>query len=515
MRRKLKFQTKIVIAAIMITFIPLLFSYGIFIEDQLSTIDTSIRERLREAALTIKDMPIVQEKLASRENDMSLQYYTQGLIQNLQDVDIIVLADMTGEKYTHLDTHQIGEIFEGKDKEEVLKYGRGYYSLNEGSMGKTLRWFEPILKDGKQVGFVMVGKYYNEIYSINRITKRRYGILFILTITFSSICAAYLAYRIKKAILDMEPHEIARLYLQKDSILNGVQEGIIALDVNNEIREINKNAQNLLELFSLEEILEKVAVDIERGVPVSFKEFIIRGKKLFINLQPVRQGENYFGTIITLMEEQEINRVAKEITGIEEVNKNLRATVHEFKNNLHVILGLLKIEEYDEAKNYILQVQHTKNEQNIEFASIEDHYIRALLLSRTIIAKERQIAFKLTPNSMLERQHEGIDSNDLITILGNLLENAFEACISTQVDEKKVEVSLSEDEDYIVMKVKDNGVPIDTDIKSYIYELGISSKGEGRGNGLYLVQNRVDLYEGKIQLQEMEGEKQFIVILPK
>ena len=141
MRRKLKFQTKIVIAAIMITFIPLLFSYGIFIEDQLSTIDTSIRERLREAALTIKDMPIVQEKLASRENDMSLQYYTQGLIQNLQDVDIIVLADMTGEKYTHLDTHQIGEIFEGKDKEEVLKYGRGYYSLNEGSMGKTLRWF--------------------------------------------------------------------------------------------------------------------------------------------------------------------------------------------------------------------------------------------------------------------------------------------------------------------------------------------------------------------------------------
>ena len=87
--------------------------------------------------------------------------------------------------------------------------------------------------------------------------------------------------------------------------------------------------------------------------------------------------------------------------------------------------------------------------------------------------------------------------------------------LCVDVDEKKVEVSLSEDEDYIVMKVKDNGVPIDTDIKSYIYELGISSKGEGRGNGLYLVQNRVDLYEGKIQLQEMEGEKQFIVILPK
>lgn len=499
----------------MITFVPLLFSYGIFIGDQLSTIDTKIRENLREAALTIRDMPIVQEKLENRENDMSLQYYTQGLIQNLKDVDIIVLADMTGEKYTHLDISQIGEIFEGTDKEDVLKYGKGYYSLNEGSMGKTLRWFEPILKDGQQVGFVMVGKYYNQIYDMNRVTKRHYSILFILSITVSSLCATYLAYRIKKATLGMEPQEIARLYLQKDSILNGVREGIIALDANNEIREINTNAQNLLEHFRLEEILKKVDLDIRNGVPVSLKEILIRGRKLFINVQPVRQGENYFGTIITLLEEQEINRVAKEITGIEEVNKNLRATVHEFKNNLHVILGLLKIEEYDEAKNYILQIQHTKNEQGLEFASIEDHYIRALLLSRMIIAKERQINFKLTPYSALERQHGRIDSNDLITILGNLLENAFEACSNAKVDEKKVEISLTEDEDYVIMKVKDNGESIDDAIKPYIFELGISSKGKNRGNGLYLIQSRVDLYEGKIQIQEMKDEKQFIVILPK
>lgn len=515
MKKKLKFQTKIVIAAIMIAFVPLLFSYGIFIGDQLDTIDTKVRENLREAALTIKDMPIVQEKLANRENDMSLQYYTQGLIQNLKDVDIIVLADMTGEKYTHLDVSQIGKIFEGTDKGEVLEHGRGYYSLNEGSMGKTLRWFEPILKDGRQVGFVMVGKYYNVIYDMNLVTKRHYSILFILTITVSSLCAAYLAYRIKRATLGMEPQEIARLYLQKESILNGVQEGIIALDVNNEIREINTNAQNLLGFFTLEEILEKVGMDIEKGVPVSLKEILIKGKKLFINLQPVREGENYFGTIITLMEEQAINRVAKEITGIEEVNKNLRANVHEFKNNLHVILGLLKIEEYDEAKNYILQIQHTKNEQGLEFAGIEDHYIRALLLSRIIIAKERQINFKLTPHSILESQHGRIDSNDLITIIGNLLENAFEACSSAKTDEKTVEVSLTEDEDYIVIKVKDNGVPIDENIRPYMFELGSSSKGENRGNGLYLIHNRVALYEGKIQIQEMKDEKQFIVILPK
>ncbi|WP_054742907.1 Spo0B domain-containing protein [Cellulosilyticum ruminicola] len=137
----------------------------------------------------------------------------------------------------------------------------------------------------------------------------------------------------------MEPEEISRLYTQKEIILNSVQEGIIALDTRNQISEMNERAARLLE----EELLDKLRFNLQEKRFSRMQEYCIHLKKLFISIQPVIREEVYLGAVITILDQEEINRIAKEITGVEEINKNLRATVHEFKNNLHVILGLLQL----------------------------------------------------------------------------------------------------------------------------------------------------------------------------
>ena len=152
-----------------------------------------------------------------------------------------------------------------------------------------------------------------------------------------------------------------------------------------------------------------------------------------------------------------INKIAKEITGVDEIIKNLRANVHEFKNSLYVILGLLEINAYDDAKKYILKIQKIQENTISKFASIEDKYVRGLLISRESVAKERKIDFVLTEESFLEENHGIIDSNDIVTILGNLIENAFEACSLCGDIKKRVEVSLYEDESVIEIQVRDNG----------------------------------------------------------
>lgn len=512
---KIKFENKILLWAILIAFIPLALSFTLFIEDKLSYMDNDIRSTLKETAFSISETPFVQEDLSKEEVNNRIQDYTKEFINALQDVDIIVIADMRGVKYSHLDESQIGQVFVNNDKKEVLAKGSSYYSLMKGSMGETLRWFQPIMYNGKQVGFVMVGKYYNEIQLLTHKTLIKYFWLFIIVLSITILISKLFSKEVKNAILGMEPEQIAALYKEKNIILNTVSEGIIALNKNNEITEINTNCYKLINDFSEEKVLSKLIPYIEKKEYLDMKEVIIQGKKVFINIQPMLERGEYLGAVITLMDRNDIRKIAKEITGVDEVVKNLRANVHEFRNNLHVILGLIQLGEYEEARKYILKTQKMHESNSIKFSSIEDYYVRGLLLSRELVAKERGVDFILTEESFLFGNHNYVDSYDIVTILGNLIENAFDSCSACDKEHKFVEVTLYEEDEKIEIQVRDNGKSIDKSIKDDIFKVGVSSKGEGRGTGLSLVKNRVELYDGSIDIEEFYGEKIFIVTILK
>lgn len=512
---KMKFKNKIILWAVTITFIPLMLSYIIFITSKITDTEYDIKETLKDVGNVISQNDPIKEKLYKRDNDRSIQEYTKLFIESFNDIDIIVVGDMTGEKYSHLDEAQIGEIYVNEDNQDVINKGISYYSIMEGSMGTTLRWFEPIFYNDEQVGFIMVGKYEKDISIINSRTKITYTLLFIFSIILSIIGAKILADNLKKLILDMEPVEIAALYREKNIIIDSVKDGIISLNKNKEVIEINKSCYELFENFKVEDILEKLNIYIDNKEEFEMKEFIIQGKKIFITIKNIRLGDNCLRTIITLVDKNPINKIAKEITGVDEIIKNLRANVHEFKNSLYVILGLLEIKAYDDAKKYILKTQKIQEEIVSKFASIEDKYVRGLLISRESVAKERKIEFSLTEESFLEDEHGIIDSNDIVTILGNLIENAFEACASCVDIKKSVEVSLYEDEAVIEIQVRDNGKSIDDNIRNTMFTEGISSKGEQRGTGLYLVKNRVEIYNGSIDIEEFDDEKIFVVTILK
>lgn len=512
---KLKFGQRLILSAVLITFIPLVLSYGIFIEDKTSTIEKQIKTTLKNTAFNIIQNDFIKEDLYYDRDNNQIQQYTKTLISALDDIDIIVICDMTGKKYSHLDETQIGEIFVNPDKQDVLKKGNSYYSLMEGSMGKTLRWFEPIMYNGQQVGFIMVGKYYSDILSINKETSVKYIGLFILSMLLSIVGGSIFAAKTKKDILNMEPEEIATLYNQKQIIINNVQDGIIALDKNNEITEINNSCYTLFNNFSCDKVIERLNAYIESRENLKMKELIIDGKKVFVTLKPIIEENIYLGQLIILSDRENISKIAKEITGVDEIIKNLRANVHEFKNNLHVILGLIQLKQYSQAKDYILKIQKVQEDNSAEFLEVNDYYVRALLLSRKLVAKERKVELILNKDSNMYQEHGIIDSKDLVTILGNLIENALEACAVSNNGHKKVEIYIKEDNYRIKIVVKDNGKPIEFDNKQKIFIEGISSKGDNRGTGLYLVKNRVELYNGTIDIDEQEEEKIFTINILK
>lgn len=282
---KLKFKSTIILWAVTITFIPLVLSYIIFVSSKIAYTDESIKNTLRDVGNIVSQNELVEEKLYNRNNDKSIQEYTKIFIKNFNDVDIIVVGDMTGEKYSHLDETQIGEIYVNEDNRDVIDNGISYYSIMEGSMGTTLRWFEPIFYNNQQVGFVMVGKYEKEIARITSQTKFTYSLLFIFSISLSIIGAKILADKTKKSILNMEPMEIAALYREKNIIIDSVNDGIISLNKNKEVVEINESCYKLFDDFKVEDILEKINVYIDNREEVEMKEFVIKGKKYLSQLK--------------------------------------------------------------------------------------------------------------------------------------------------------------------------------------------------------------------------------------
>ncbi|AOR24335.1 ATP-binding protein [Clostridium taeniosporum] len=514
-KRKITFEKQLIAIALLITSLPLILSYTNLLFSKLEDIENNTKTELQEIANYIGGSDLVKNKLEFRQNDYTIQKYTKDIIRNFKDIDIIVIADITGEKYSHLDENQIGEKFIGKDKKDVLESGEMYYSLMQGSMGKTLRWFQPIYNKDKQVGFVMVGKYYKDIVIINSKIKITYTIQFILILGIAIIASKLLAVKVKKAMHNMEPYEISKLYSEKKIILNTVNEGIIALNKNNEITEINRICYELIDGFDAEKVISKLEKYINSHDEFEMKEFIIQGKKLFISIKSIKNHKEYLGAVITLIDKNNISKLAKEITGVDQVIKNLRANVHEFKNNLYVILGLLQLKKYNDAEEYILKIRQIQKNNSDKFNNIDDYYVRALLLSRELVAKERKITLILTEESFLFENHKIVDSLDLITIIGNLIENAFEACSQSDKNNMFVKISLYEDDKIIEIQVEDNGIEINKDIRESIFNEGISSKGGERGTGLYLVKNRVELYNGKIEIDEFRHSKVFVIIISK
>ncbi|MDT8715094.1 GHKL domain-containing protein [Clostridium sp. 19966] len=515
MKVKSRFERKVLINAILIAIIPIVISYIIFLNDKITSMQTRIKSNLYNSAVIISEMPTVGEKLSKRENDRTIQNIVKKYIGNVEDLDLVVIADMTGEKYSHNDEKQIGQIFVGEDKKDVLEKGIGYYSIYKGSLGVTYRRFQPIFYNNKQVGFIMTGKYYKDIQLITRETQLLYFILFIFVFLATVALSRWFAKSIKKSMLNMEPEEIAKLYKEKKVIINSISDGIIALDENNKVVEVNNNCYTLFKDFSIDKIIYKIKPFLEKKEFFDMKEMRINGNRVFVTLREINGDGVYLGAVITIIDKQEIKKIAKEITGIDEVVKDLRASIHEFKNKLHVILGLMKIEKYKEARKYILDIQEAQDNTTQKYSYIEDYYIRAMFISREIMARERGIKFILSKEASLWEQHGPICNDDIITVLGNLIENSFEACVNNSNEAKEVEVYIKEDAEKIYIEVSDNGEPIPQSIREKIFERGISSKREDGGIGLSLVKTRADIYEGSIEIEELEDRKNFRVTLFK
>lgn len=512
-----------IITTVTIIIVSIGLSTSLLTKWEIKSIEDKIENNLLNAGISIANTPFIQKQLYYK-NSVDIQKHIILLLGKLVDTEIITVADMSGLRYAHPNPERIGEYFVGGDEVEVLTKGKIYKSIATGTLGRSIRVFVPIYYKETQVGFVMTGHLYTEVIDAKNSAYYSFIIYSIIGVIVGAIGAIIFSIYTKKILLGLEPKEIAMLYNEKRAMLSSLSEGILAIDENGFITEINASALKILNTGEsrkriigrdIQEVFpESLLLDIVEGEKeINYVERTFNGTPIVSNFSPILIDGKIKGAIATFRDRSKVVHLAEEITGVNLIVDALRANTHEFLNKLHLIHGLLELGKTDEAKEYIISTSGALIElQDITLKNIKNSTICALLVGKFNRSKELTINFSVDQDSTLSEEHTYINNENLVTIIGNLIDNGMDAIIKKGTENGYISVFISDKNDMLIIEIADNGVGIEDNLD--IFKKGVSTKVNSGGTGLFLVKNIVDNYKGDVEYMSANSLTTFTVTIP-
>lgn len=299
-------------------------------------------------------------------------------------------------------------------------------------------------------------------------------------------------------------------------MLHSIREAVLALDARGQIRLLNDEAQRLLELTpdavgrALSEVLPpgRAAEVLTGQVDGVDLLTVCRGRVLIANRMPTGDG----GAVVTLRDRTELELLGRELDSTHGLLDALRAQDHEHANRLHTLLGLLELGRHEAAVEFVAEVANGRRASAEQVAErVNDPLMSALLVGKSAIAAERGASLLISPNTMLP--DVVVDPRDLVTVLGNLIDNALDVA-------SLIEVELRAEGTATVLRVSDNGPGVAPDLREQIFTEGWSTKESpahrGRGLGLALVRRLAERYGGVARVgARAGGGAVFTVVLPE
>ncbi|GHC15353.1 two-component system sensor histidine kinase DcuS [Kushneria pakistanensis] len=519
-----RLNTLAALLAFMTIMASLIVAYGVFSDQLWRSITGVQQERVVNVATTLSRSSEVIEALTSGappSPDSDIEQRMEAL-RELLNVNFIVIVDPDSIRLTHPNREWIGHRFRGGDEGPALE-GARYASLAIGTLGTSIRGFAPVHDaSGHIIGAVSVGVTLSHLAPLRAASHKRLLFLFLAILAIGGLGSAWLARTIRRRLMGMEPDDIARLVAERRVTLDAIHEGVIAVDAQANVTLINPAARSLLGDLKAHQIVlgERLRVLLpgsERGHHALSDRAVINrrmqlgGRAFLGNYQPMLADGQLVGAVMTFRDSHEMQALAEELTGVRRYAEALRATTHEFKNKLHVILGLTQLEDLPALRQYLRELvdyRHAVSESIVE--RVREPVLAGFLIGKQSEAREKGITLSVEADTPIPQASDGATVHALVSIIGNLLENAFEALDAR--DDPRVAIHMALESRMLSLQIQDNGAGIDPERQTHIFERGISSKGERRGLGLFLVREQVDAVEGTLSLYSLPGQGTLIEV---
>ena len=479
-------------------------------------------QNLQNIAEAVASSPLIDDKIANPDDKKTtelLNEYLDSLKISLDNIDVISFVSRENIRLYHSNHELIGTEYDGAIP-EFEKVSKEYYTSNEtGPSGSQRRAYAAVYdKNGNYTGFVMT------ILLLENIKAETLQILFIFAlitiaaILIELIISAELSSSIKKSLHGYEPNVFSAMFQVRDNILESLNEGVLAVDKNGVVQFANRSAAKMFGKKKAKELINTPFTDccndgfIKNVISTGEKEFNIQEQSIdnsnvLIDCIPIKEKDDIIGAVAILHNREKYTKLMEDLAGTRYLVDSMRANNHDFTNKLHVIMGLIQMEMYDDAVSYIENISIVQRETISKIMSVVDEpSIAALLIGKSARASELNIKFILNDESHYSKTDLLLPSELMVTVIGNLIDNAFEAINIKDIQrQKELRFGIYSRENALLITVEDTGIGISKDNLEHIYDNGFSTKGEGRGTGLYQVKEMVEAIGGKITVESQEN----------
>lgn len=470
---------------------------------------------LQNVAETIARSPILSD-MSMAEDDVVLLEYLDTLKESLNDIDVISVVNNEGLRIYHSNPALIGTQYDG-NLPDFKNDNRDYYAVDEnGPSGSQRRAYAAIYdKDGECVGVVMAIMLMKNIK--NETTQM---LLIFLVITLGAIFieivfAISLSRKVKKGLMGYEPDVFTAMYKMRDNILETLKEGIIAINDSGIVQFANEAAVRMLCEKPRDNIVGKHINELDDEILTATmmggsRAFNVHLSKANIILDriSIKESDGVTGAIGILHDRAEYTKLMEDLSGTRYLVDSMRANNHDFTNKLHVILGLIQMEMYDDAMAYIQNITMVQRETISKVMNaVSEPAVAALLIGKIARAAELNIKFVLRDGCYYSSADMNLPSEMMVTVIGNLLDNAFESMNNADdiSENKELLFGIYSRPGAVLITVDDTGKGIKEEDIERIFVKGYSTKGEGRGTGLDQVKTMVESFGGKITVESQEG----------
>ncbi|MFG2479306.1 ATP-binding protein [Streptomyces fagopyri] len=474
-------------------------------------------------ARSVADAPSVRDAIRTTDPTEPLQPYALQ-VQRDTGVDFVTIMNPRGIRWTHPDETLIGRHFLGHIGPALR--GKSFTETYTGTLGPSVRAVTPVLDNGHLVGLVSAG------IKVEAITERVQDQVTALigvaggALALGGIGTYVINARLRRSTHGLNAAELSRMHDYHQAALHAVREGLLMLDGQYRVALMNDGGRELLGVDD-EAVGRSVA---ELGLPAPLTGALLSAEPrmdevhltasrvLVVNTSPVTGGERR-GTVVTLRDVTELQALTGELDSERGFTQALRSQAHEAANRLHTVVSLIELGRAEEAVDFAtaeLELAQTLTDEVI--SAVSEPVLAALLLGKAAQANERGVELVISEQSGIDDGllPAGLPARDLVTVLGNLIDNAVDAAQGTV--RARVTVTAFTDGSGLVLRVADTGAGVDPAHAEAVFRRGWSTKPAGpagRGLGLALVRQAVNRHDGTLTVAEAAGGgAEFEVRLP-
>ncbi|MEU0008829.1 sensor histidine kinase [Streptomyces sp. NPDC006314] len=498
-----------------------------YVSDRGQAEDAAVRQ-VTAVARSIADAPSVRSAIRTPDPTADLEPYALQVMRDT-DVDFVTIMNPDGIRWTHPDRKQIGKRFLGRIG--PAQHGHTLTETYTGTLGPSVRAVTPVEENGRVIGLVSAG------IKVEAISARAQDQVTALlgvaggALLLGAVGTYVVNARLRRHTHGMNATELSRMHDYHQAALHAVREGLLMLDGQYRVALINDGGRELLGVGEEEDVVGRSVADLGLPAPLTGallaseprvdEVHLTASRVLVVNTSPVSGGERR-GTVATLRDVTELQSLMGELDSERGFTQALRSQAHEAANRLHTVVSLIELGRAEDAVEFAtaeLELAQALTDQVV--AAVSEPVLAALLLGKTAQANERGVELVVSRDSRLDDGllPQSVSARDLVTILGNLIDNAVDAAQGSVSARVTVTAYASAAE--LVLRVSDTGPGVDPSHADLVFQRGFSTKPAGpggRGLGLALVRQAVTRLEGTLTVaesdEEGEGGAVFEVRLP-